>query len=265
MTHNAAALYLFTNKMLTHLRNSPDPSIDVLHRWSDNCAVQYKCVEAFAHLPMLERENNIHIVYHYTEAGHGKSPSDGLGATTKKKLDRIMLSGKTINNAYYAYLALVKNETNVQREKNRSGESISYIYIPTQEIQKRAPKKTTGLKSLKGTQQFHMVHSYHSETTVVECNDLSCSCDVCLRLVSGPCKFGKFKMTPKMLDMTTGKIVSSQQLADHDVKQTEYHVDNQISKYSFFITLINCNKYIYFITLIHNQQYLRHSQLTLIN
>ena len=207
LAHNASAVYLFTNKLLTYLRNNTGQRIDVLHRWSDNCAVQYKCVEAFSHIPLLKKENDIRVVYHYTEAGHGKGSSDGLGATTKKKLDRLMLSGQIINSAYDAYLALVTMEP--------TGHShIIHMYIPSVEIMKRAPKKITGLKSLPGTQQFHMVQSYNPQITVFQCNDLSCSCDVCLHQVMGPCSRGRFQMIHKMLDMTTGKIVSSQHLAN---------------------------------------------------
>ena len=109
LVHNAASVYVFTEQLMTHIRNNPGPcDVEVLHRWTDNCAVQYKCVEAFHYIPKLEQNNNIKLVYHFTEAGHGKGPSDGLGAITKKSLDQIILAGKVLNTAYEAYLALTQ-------------------------------------------------------------------------------------------------------------------------------------------------------------
>ena len=64
----------------------------VLHRFSDNCSTQYKCIESFTHLQMYEQLFSTTVVYHYTEAGHGKSPGDGIGAATKRKLDRLILT-----------------------------------------------------------------------------------------------------------------------------------------------------------------------------
>lgn len=78
--HNASAVYIFTNQLLIYLRNSPGPSVKVIHRFSDNCATQFKCKDAFSHLFLLEDKYDIKINYHYTEAGHGTGPSDGIGA-----------------------------------------------------------------------------------------------------------------------------------------------------------------------------------------
>ncbi|CAG2233033.1 unnamed protein product [Mytilus edulis] len=80
LVHNASAVYIFTNQLLIYLRNSPGPSVKVIHRFSDNCATQFKCKDAFSHLFLLEDKYDIKINYHYTEAGHGKGPSDGIGA-----------------------------------------------------------------------------------------------------------------------------------------------------------------------------------------
>ena len=96
LTHNASSVYVFTSQLLTHLRSNPGLcNIEILHRWSDNCAVQYKCLEAFSYLSKLGREI-------LSESGHGKVPRDCLGATTKRKLDSIIMRGKVINTAYEA-------------------------------------------------------------------------------------------------------------------------------------------------------------------
>jgi len=64
LARDASTVYVFTQQLLTHLQNNAG-QIDVLHRFSDNCAVQYKCIQAFGHLPALEKENDVKLIYHY--------------------------------------------------------------------------------------------------------------------------------------------------------------------------------------------------------
>lgn len=76
-----------------------DSQITVLY------SLQYKCKDAFAHLSRLEESYGIQTIYHYTntESGNGKGPSHGLGAAIKMRLQRMILGGRVINNAYQAY------------------------------------------------------------------------------------------------------------------------------------------------------------------
>jgi hypothetical protein len=232
LAHDASTVYVFTQQLFTHLRNNAG-QIDVLHRFSDNCAVQYKCIQAFGHLPALEKENDVKIIYHYTESGHGKGPSDGLGASTKKKLDRLILGGKVVTNAYQAYLALAQNEASVQKKNPDSCQRM--LYIPSKVIQRYAPKKLP-LKTLKGTQKFHMIQTVCRGGKVVRCDYLSCSCDVCLGLVMGPCYFGQYRGRTLMLNMETGKQVTTQDMVTPSDSQ-----DANCILFTFFCILFsNC-------------------------
>ena len=77
--------------MLVHLQHHPGPEpIEVANR----CAKQYKCRDGFSHLPYYLRVHGVEVRYHYTESGHGKGPSDGIGANVKQKLDRWILNEK---------------------------------------------------------------------------------------------------------------------------------------------------------------------------
>ena len=136
LAHNAVSVYVFTDQLLFHLENSHGPPVKVLHRFSDNCTDQFKCKDAFCHLPLLETKRDVKIHYHYTESGHGKGPSDGLGAGIKKKLERMILSGKVINNAFQAYLALRQSHV---------------MYIPKKKINHEAPKGNKNIKPITGT------------------------------------------------------------------------------------------------------------------
>jgi len=135
---------------MIYLNNNSGPcKINVVHIFSDNCATQYKCKDAFWYLCLLEAKYTCKLIYHYTEAGHGKGPSDGLGAGIKKKLERLILGGNVINNAYQAYLALRQHKNYKIKQE--------VIYIPKKMVKRSSPKKNHSLKTIKGTQSFHMI------------------------------------------------------------------------------------------------------------
>lgn len=200
LTHDADAVFAFTEQLLIHLQNTP---VKVLHRYSDNCATQYKCRFAFEHLLVLEEKYNIQVVYHYTESGHGKGPSDGLGAGIKKRIERLILGGKLINNAYQAYLALVQTET---EKKNQH-----IIYVPSKRIKASTPQKRPS-KTIPGTQSFHTVRQWRPNTGMLMCADLSCSCQVCVTAEEGPCFFAQYRQPDQFFSLKDGKKVPRENL-----------------------------------------------------
>ena len=192
LAHNANTVFVFTKQLIQHLKNNPGPrEINLIHRFSDNCAQQYKCISAFSHISQLQDSNEIKIIYHFTEAGHGKGPSDGLGAVIKKKVERMILGGKVINNAYQAYLALTQNQQN-QR----------ILYVPQRKIQKEMPLKHPNMKSVKGTQSYHMIrYQATANGDKLICQDLSCSCTVCILGREGPCYYSQYRHDPHHHEM----------------------------------------------------------------
>ena len=137
LSHNADAVFAFTKHLLTHIRDNPGPCpIRVLHRFTDNCACQYKCKSAFAHIgQQLEAEHYIRVIYHFTESGHGKGPSDGIGAAIKMRLQRLILGERIVNNAYEAYLALAQTQNHKLNKK--------IVYIPQRKLRRTMPQKLT--------------------------------------------------------------------------------------------------------------------------
>ena len=117
LTHDSKAVFSFTRELLVHINNPGPCPISILLRWSDNCGVQYKCKQAFSHLPLYEEHFGVKVIYNFSESGHGKGPSDGLGAITKQKLDRLITGEQVVvRNAYEVYLALSKELTSVGDE-----------------------------------------------------------------------------------------------------------------------------------------------------
>lgn len=190
LDHTADSVFVFTKQLIHHINNNPGPSkLKVLHRFSDNCAVQYKSKLAFGHISQIEEEENIKVFYHFTESGHGKGPSDGLGAAVKAKLQRMILAGKVINNAYEVYLALVQNQT-------PSNQTV--MYVPSKKLSQGKPNYDKAWKTVSGTQSYHMVSRNNTEQGALQCSDLSCSCLVCLSDHQGPCFLQKYRHEPEI-------------------------------------------------------------------
>lgn len=207
LTHNADAVFTFTEQLLIHIQNNPGPEpVKVLHRFTDNCAAQYKCKSAFEHLLQLEDKHSIEIVYHFTESGHGKGPSDGLGAGVKKRLERLILGGKVINNAYQTYLALRQNPSENSQQH--------VIYVPTKKIRSRAPQKLSSAKPIRGTQSYHMIKQWKPGSGILMCSDLSCSCEVCVHKLQGPCFYAQYRHSEKFFRLNDGKEIPQRSLHD---------------------------------------------------
>ena len=159
LNHNTHAVYVFTNQLLKHIRNNPGPcDMKVLRRWTDNCAVQYKCVKAFHQIRELERENDIKIVYHYTEASHGKSQFDGLGGAIKKRLDRAILSGQVVNTKHI-YCVIAKSFKQGQCQR-----SVTNTRLPTHRC-----RKENGTGKMQGTEVTQR-HSAIPQSTILSVN-----------------------------------------------------------------------------------------------
>ena len=199
LTHDSNAVQVFTYKLIAHLRNNPGPCpINVIHRFSDNCAAQYKNKVAFYNLTLLEETHDIRVMYHFTESGHGKGPSDGLGAAIKGRISRLILAGNVINNAYQVYLALQRNKSENIIQK--------IVYVPKRVIDQLKPDKPTMIKPLKGTQSFHCIRTFKKGSKLLLCSDLSCSCSVCIDSnQQGPCPLIQFRKDDILMDLTTGK------------------------------------------------------------
>ena len=180
LAHNANAVYIFTNQLILHVEENTGPfKIKVLHRFSDNCTTQYKCKDAFMHMSELESAHNIQLFYHHTESGHGKGPSEAHGAAVKKRLERLILGGGlAVNNAYQTYLSLSQSQSELTNQR--------IMYEP-QKIIKKASPKAFRLSTLPGPQKFHMVSTKPGYPGVLVCNELSCTCLVCIADQQGPC------------------------------------------------------------------------------
>ena len=151
------------------------------------------------------------VIYYYTEPGHGKGPSDGIGATAKQNMTRLILSAQeTARNAYEVYRALNKHaelggDDYRPSVQTKIANSRRYVhYIPKRKIETERPQKGE-LKTIPETQQFRYVTKTEEG---LHCKDLSCACDNCISgEMSDVCPALEFINVNKICDMSTGRTV----------------------------------------------------------
>lgn len=97
----------------------------------------------------------------------------------------ILGGGTVVNNAYQTYLALIQSQS--------EGTNQRVIYVPQKKITNEAPPTTLGLRTLPGTQKLHMVYPKPGYPGVLVCNDLSCTCLVCITDQEEPCYYSRYR------------------------------------------------------------------------
>ncbi|CAF4947457.1 unnamed protein product [Pieris macdunnoughi] len=93
LTHNTTAVYSFQEVLTSFLKNKI-PDISKIIYFSDGAASQYKNRYNLLNLLHHEEDFQIPAEWHYFATSHGKGPSDGLGGTLKRKVDRANLQSK---------------------------------------------------------------------------------------------------------------------------------------------------------------------------
>lgn len=191
--HDSDAVLHFTMQIIRFIMNNPG-AVDkptVLHRFTDNCATQYKSKHAFQHMKLYKDVFDIDVRYHYCEAGHGKGECDGIGATIKHGLTMMVLRDQIVlNSAYTAYLAAKSHYSTFYED---GVERRVILYLPLSSM-KAVPKRDSP-KSIPGTRSLHEIHLQSDDVFCY--SDLSCVCSVCLGEVHGPCYYGQSLHKPR--------------------------------------------------------------------
>jgi len=117
--------------------------------------------------------------YHYTEPEHGNVPPDGIRATRKHGIDKLVVQDRaSLRNAYALHLAANTHLSVVScdadphlQEKNYEFNKRIILYVPRKEIQK-VPNKN--VKAVQETTQLRFLQ--HVSVNCVETANQSCSC-----------------------------------------------------------------------------------------
>lgn len=141
------------------------PMVDHLHIFSDGPTTQYKNKTSFylfsTYLPEIFK-NIEKISYNFTEAGHGKSCADGVGAVIKKTADQAIAHGKDVEDLDSLVKILQERNINIDTE---------VIYLKDiEEIDKHIP---VDLATFKGTMRAHQ-WTWMKGADVLYFNEMSC-------------------------------------------------------------------------------------------
>jgi len=110
-------------------------------------------------LPQIET-----ITWNYSESGHGKCISDGVGGTTKRKLDSLVAHGQDLDTCD----KIVDDLTNAELKTY-------YVEVPEgsiNDLKKESP--IPKVKPFEGTMSVHQVSWKRSSPDQLVCRTLSC-------------------------------------------------------------------------------------------
>ncbi|KAJ8688245.1 hypothetical protein QAD02_024040 [Eretmocerus hayati] len=162
------------------------PHIDTLHIKSDGPSTQYKNKTMFhvdsqvipKKYPQLKK-----VTHNYSEAGHGKSPADGIGAAVKHLADEAVKYGDDVQN-FEKFLSVVTSQSKGIYIANVTEEDI-------QAVEAQLPHKVS---SFSGTREIFQLTWKAESPTIVNFNNLSCfDCspgDKCVHYYKGSLDYG---------------------------------------------------------------------------
>lgn len=86
------------------------------------------------------------ITWNFLEAGHGKGPTDGIGAAVKRQADSLVASGIDLPNGKVVFEQLSKEQSTVK-----------LMYVTDKEIEEMDHLIPDDLQTIRGTMQIHQV------------------------------------------------------------------------------------------------------------
>ena len=171
LKHDSFAIKTFEDAAENYLRSIGIP-VNVIFQWSDNCSNQYK--SKYANFDILSTSVTPKMRNYYGEK-HGKSAADGIIGRLKMKIDQEIRSGivtlDTTDDLYNYCINKLETQPTVGCQHYRRH------YILIEEIPR--PKRTAEPNRVMDTLKIHSVRST-GIPGVVEKQELSCMCDVCM-------------------------------------------------------------------------------------
>ena len=121
--HSRTAAFTCINKVFDFVREKHNLLPEVtLHIWSDGCAGQFRSRYVFALVSQID--SKVEVNWYYSERHNGKGPMDNIDGTIKNKVYRNVMPNK----------CLIKNAKDFAEYANKTINSITSIYMPTNEL-----------------------------------------------------------------------------------------------------------------------------------
>ena len=154
----------------------------------------------------------------YLEAGHGKGPCDGLGASVKRSADSTIKQGKaTIQSSVDFYEWATQTETDTV---------VKYYYVSQAEYDQSEAflkEKSEGLRPIPKTMLIHSVVPTVSPYEIAV-RDTSCHCDRCLLNVKeSPCLGWRFHL---LKDTETDKVEDDRNRNEIEIRRIDENSHN---------------------------------------
>jgi hypothetical protein len=150
-------------------------------QFTDGCGSQYKSKGPFFDISNYERSAGWPVQRHFFGSRHGKGPSDGEGGVIKSKVDFFVKTRKYLVRNGKEMFEVCKQELTKDGPchlDQDSGIHSRRIFTYTPGEIERNVKERNGLKTIKGTRDFHTVKSVNTPGTVAV-RPISCLCTGC--------------------------------------------------------------------------------------
>jgi hypothetical protein len=95
LSHNASSLYAMQKKRFPMIKQMY-PDLKVIHYLTDSPTSQYRNTTMFYLISHYPEIFHVRATWDVLEAGHGKGPCDGLGASVKRSADMNIKQGKCV-------------------------------------------------------------------------------------------------------------------------------------------------------------------------
>jgi len=172
LQHNATMVYSIINSLIPFMRIEY-PELKTIHYLTDSPTSQYRNKTIFQLLSLHESGFNVTATWYYPEAGHGKGPCDGLGASVKRSASLAVKQNKAVIQNASDFFAWTQRQS--------SNESVvSYLFISQEQYDQSGEiikGRSQDLLSVKETMRIHAVLPISEH--VVYCRERSCCCADC--------------------------------------------------------------------------------------
>jgi hypothetical protein len=190
LQHDSHAVRKFTDVIMNHLKQHSKTEIQVVHRFSDGCASQFRSRHTMTDMSAFSVDYpNCIIVANYGETAEFKNMCEGFGDHVKTPLRNAIIRGDLVldsTKTVFEYLQRTQSFEPADRCK-RVEHRRKFFYIEKPEINRnedRLGMATPGLLAIRSV--------YGMEPGFIGLRKLSCYCSACLQLDYKSCTNTKY-------------------------------------------------------------------------
>ena len=175
LSHNATSVYTILKKVIPILKEE-NPNLEMVHYLTDSPTSQYRNKTIFHLLCNHTETFGVAARWNYLEAGHGKGPCDGLGASVKRQADTAVKQGKACIQDAGDFFAWALSTTDTSK--------VRYVLYTQGDYDSAASEITVKpvVRPVPGTMAIHAVVPQDNLNVAVR--SISCYCPQCMSDVS---------------------------------------------------------------------------------